>query len=223
MRPDELVLVLASSSPRRQELLARLGLEFITVTPAVDETRRVGESPIVHVQRVARDKASAAVAAAPHLPVLAADTSVVLGDEILGKPTDPGDAERMLRLLRSRAHTVLTATAVRWGERGASHLEAARVEFTSFSDELLRWYLGTGEYRDKAGAYAVQGRGALLVARVEGNVQAVVGLPLARLPALLAAVGLRLCAREARLTLCAAAELTAGTGSPPAAAINPRT
>lgn len=209
MRPDELPLVLASSSPRRQELLARLGLEFTIVTPAVDETRQAGEPPIVHVQRVAREKASAAAAAAPHLPVLAADTSVVLGDEILGKPTDLDDAERMLRLLRGRSHTVLTATAVQWGERRGGHLEAARVEFTSFSDELLRWYLGTGEYRDKAGAYAVQGRGALLVARVEGNVQAVVGLPLARLPALLAAVGLRLRAREDRLTLCAAAELPA--------------
>lgn len=201
---DELMLVLASSSPRRRELLARLGLEFTTVTPAVDETRQVGESPIVHVQRVARDKASSAVALGPHLPVLAADTSVVLGDEILGKPTDPEDAERMLRLLRGRAHTVLTATAVQWRERRASLLEAARVEFASFSDELLRWYLATGEWSDKAGAYAVQGKGALLVARVEGNVQAVVGLPLARLPDLLAAVGLRLQARENRLTLALA-------------------
>ncbi len=204
MHPDELSLVLASSSPRRHELLARFGIEFTSVTPAVDETRQAGESPIVHVQRVARDKASAAATTALQLPVLAADTSVVLGDEVLGKPTDLDDAERMLRLLRGRTHSVLTATAVQWGERRAGHLEVARVKFSSFSDELLGWYLATGECRDKAGAYAIQGRGALLVARVEGNVQAVVGLPLAHLPALFAAVGLRLAAHGDRLVIVAA-------------------
>lgn len=201
VRYEELPLVLASSSPRRRELLARLGLKVTYAIPAVNEARHPGEPPSVHVQRVAREKAAAAATGTPHLPVLAADTSVVLGDQVLGKPSDPEDAERMLRLLRGRTHTVLTATALRWGERRASHLEAATVEFAHFSDDILRWYLATGEYHDKAGAYAVQGKGALLVSRVEGNAQAVVGLPLARLPALFAAIGLRLAVRGQRLVL----------------------
>lgn len=202
----ELPLVLASSSPRRRELLARLGLPVTHVTPQVDETRRVGEPPTVHVQRVAIEKARTAAAAGHAQPVLAADTSVVLGDEVLGKPVDLADAERMLRRLRGRPHTVLTATAVRWGEREASRLDAATVAFVPFSDDILRWYLATGEHHDKAGAYALQGKGAILVARVEGNVQAVVGLPLARLPALFATVGLRLEARGDRLAVVRAGE-----------------
>lgn len=197
----ELSLVLASSSPRRRELLARLGLPITAVVPEVDETREFGESPVIYVQRVAGAKARAAAAAYPDRPVIAADTSVVVGDEVLGKPVDLADAARMLRRLRGRAHAVLTATAICWAAREASHLEAATVVFTSFSDDILQWYLATGEPHDKAGAYALQGKGAMLVARIEGNAQAVVGLPLARLPALFAAVGLRLRAPGNRLSL----------------------
>lgn len=192
MGEREVALVLSSSSPRRRELLARLGLPLSCVVPNVDESRHGGEPPAGHVQRVARSKAREAAKSFPGLPVLAADTSVVLGDEVFGKPADAGEAERMLRRLRGRPHTVLTATAVRWGDREAVHLEAATVVLASFSNEILGWYLATGEWEDKAGAYALQGKGALLVERVEGNVQAVVGLPLARLPALFAAVGLEL-------------------------------
>lgn len=169
--------------------------------PAVDETPLSDEPPVTHVQRVALAKARAVAATHPDEPILAADTSVVLGDEVLGKPADTADAARMLKRLRGRAHTVLTATAVAWAGRQAMHVDAVRVVFSPFADDVLRWYLATGEYHDTAGAYALQGRGALLVERVEGNVQAVVGLPLARLPALFAAVGLRLAAAGNGLAL----------------------
>ncbi len=197
----ELPLVLASSSPRRRELLARLGLPVRHAIPAVDETRTADEPPIVHVQRVASAKAKAIARAYPETPVIAADTSVVVGDEVLGKPADLADAANMLRRLRGRSHIVLTATTVCWNGHEAGHLDAVTVVFAPFSDDLLQWYLATGEYRDKAGAYALQGKGAVLVARIEGNVQAVVGLPLARLPGLFAAVGLRLSTRGDRLVL----------------------
>ncbi len=192
MTGPSLPLVLASSSPRRRELLARLGLAVSYAVPEVDESRRPGEPPAVHVQRIASAKARAAAALHPHAAVLAADTSVVLGDEVFGKPRHRADAARILFLLRGRAHTVLTATTLMWSGQEVSHLEAATVTFANFSDELLHWYVATGEGDDKAGAYAVQGKGAILVARVEGNVQGVVGLPLARLPGLFAALGLRL-------------------------------
>lgn len=197
-------LILASSSPRRQELLARLGLPMTCVVPVIDETPAPNEPPVAHVQRVALAKARAVATTHPDEPILAADTSVVLGDEVLGKPADLGDAAHMLTRLRGRAHTVLTATAVAWAGRQAMHLDAVRVVFSPFTDDVLQWYLATGEHRDKAGAYALQGRGALLVERVEGNVQAVVGLPLARLPALFTAVGLRLAAAGDRLALVGA-------------------
>lgn len=181
--------------------MARLGLDTILFAPEVDERPYPGEAAVSHVQRVALRKAQSAAVAHPHLPALAADTTVVLGDQIYGKPQDIDEARGMLQRLRGRPHTVLTATAVRWGQQEACHLEAARVFFNPFSDALLEWYLATGEAFDKAGAYAVQGKGALLVARVEGNVQAVVGLPLAPLPRLFAQVGLELVAAGDRLLL----------------------
>ncbi len=208
---SELSIVLASSSPRRRQLLDRLGLPVTHAIPKIDETRRAHEPPVVHVQRVAGAKARAVATADPNAAVIAADTSVVVGDEVLGKPADLDDAARMLRRLRGRPHTVLTATVVCWAGREASHLDAVTVVFTAFSEDLLRWYLATGEHRDKAGAYALQGKGAMLVERVKGNVQAVVGLPLARLPALFATVGLRLEARGDRLSLVR----TVTTVSPP--------
>ncbi len=194
-------MVLASSSPRRRELLARLGLSVSYVVPAVDESRQPGEPPVVHVQRIATAKARAAAALHPDAAILAADTSVVLGEEIFGKPRHRAEAAKILTLLRGRTHTVLTATAVIWAGREVSHLEAATVTFANFSDELLHWYVATGDGDDKAGAYAVQGKGAVLVARVDGNVQGVVGLPLARLPGLFAALGLRLHRRGEVLVL----------------------
>jgi septum formation protein len=199
MNRQALTLVLASASPRRHELLARLGLETEIVAPDIDETPLPAESPPIHAERVAREKARAVALRHPDLPVLSADTVVVLGDRILGKPADRREAAAMLADLAGTTHTVLTALALRWGEREAGHLEAARVTFVPYSKELFAWYVATGEGDDKAGAYAVQGKGAVLVERVEGNVQAVMGLPLASLPALFARVGLELAADGNRL------------------------
>jgi septum formation protein len=196
-----LTLILASASPRRRELLAALGLAIECVPADVDESRRNGESPPEHVLRVAREKAAAVAARRPDSPVLGADTIVVLGDEILGKPADRADAGRMLDLLSGRTHTVLTAICVALDGCEATHLESAAVTFVSVPPALREWYLATGEGDDKAGAYAVQGVGAVLVATVDGNVQAVIGLPLAPLPGLLARLGLLLSAEGAALTL----------------------
>ncbi len=196
-----LTLVLASGSPRRLELLTRLGLEPLVVTPSLSERPLPGEGPTDHALRIAREKATAAAPMYPELPVLAADTVVALGDRIFGKPADRAESAAMIAALAGGTHTVLTALALRFGDREASHLETARVTFVPYSPELFAWYVGTGEGDDKAGAYAVQGKGAILVERVEGNVQAVVGLPLAPLPALLARVGLELVAERGRLAV----------------------
>ena len=196
-----LTLVLASGSPRRQELLARLGLEVIVVAPGVDESPVVGEPPPIHALRLAAEKARAVGALHPHLPVLAADTVVVLGERIYGKPASRDEAARMLTELAGKTHLVLTALALCWRGREAAHLESARVTIVPYTRALFEWYVATGEGDDKAGAYAVQGKGAALVERVEGNVQAVMGLPLGPLPALFARVGLEIAANGDRLQL----------------------
>jgi septum formation protein len=194
-------LVLASGSPRRRELLARLGLAVEVAAQDVDERPVVGETPGAHAMRVARLKARAAIARYPESAVLAADTVVARGRRIFGKPRDRADAAAMLGDLAGTTHTVLTALVLLWNGQEAAHLEQARVTMTPFRRDLWRWYAGTGEGDDKAGAYAVQGQGALLVERVEGNVQAVVGLPLAVLPDLFGRVGLELAASGDRLAL----------------------
>ena len=185
-------LVLASSSPRRSALLGRLGIDLRVVAPEVDETPLPLEHPEAHARRVARAKAEATAASEPGLPVLAADTVVTVDGRILGKPTSRPAALEMLRELSGRTHAVLTAVCLLHRGRAAEHLERADVTFVPADEELLEWYAATGEGDDKAGAYAIQGAGALLVERVEGNVQAVVGLPLAPLPRMLESVGLAL-------------------------------
>ena len=201
MRDPEVALVLASASPRRRELLARLGIDFAVVSPDVDETPRPGEPPDRHVTRIAQAKALAGADRHPEAVVLAADTAVVLGSRIFGKPASDAEAATMLGELAGKTHEVLTAAVLRWRGREALHLEIAKVRLVPFAPDLYAWYVATGEPGDKAGAYAVQGRGALLVERVEGNVQAVVGLPLAPLPALFRQVGLHLAGRGGRLSL----------------------
>jgi septum formation protein len=201
MSRPALTLVLASASPRRSELIARLGLDMIVVPPRVAEARLPDEAPPAHALRLAAAKARAVAALHPDLPVLAADTVVVLGNRVFGKPGTRTEAAEMLADLAGKTHTVLTGLAVRWGEREASHLESARVTLMPYHEQLYRWYVATGEVDDKAGAYAVQGKGALLVERVEGNVQAVIGLPLAALPVLFARVGLQLVTTAGRLVL----------------------
>jgi nucleoside triphosphate pyrophosphatase len=187
-------LVLASASPRRRELLAGLGLRF-TVRPAdVDETPRDGEDPGAYVLRLAQEKA-AAVALPENTQelVLAADTTVVIDGEILGKPLDEEDARRMLRRLSGREHEVLTGLALcEAGGREASAMETSRVRMAALSEDEIAWYAATREPLDKAGAYAIQGLGSLFVEAVAGNYSNVVGLPIPAVYRLFAALGVDL-------------------------------
>jgi septum formation protein len=187
-------LILASASPRRRELLAGLGLRFTVRAADVDETPRAGEPPAGYVLRLAREKAAAVAKTGQEDGlILAADTSVVVDGEILGKPQDGADARRMLRLLSGREHEVLTGVAL-LADRGpetreASHVEASRVRMAALSEEEIAWYAATGEPRDKAGAYAVQGLGSLFVESLAGNYSNVVGLPIPAVYRLFAALG----------------------------------
>ena len=181
-------LVLASASPRRKELLGALGLSFTVRTADVDETPQDGEDPGGYVLRVARAKASGVAVAEPDALVLAADTSVVLGGDILGKPKDAAEARAMLRRLSGRAHRVLTAVAL-FGRAELSIVVETQVRFRPVSEEEIAWYVGTGEPLDKAGAYAVQGAGGAFVERIDGSPSNVVGLPLAETVALLFEAG----------------------------------
>jgi septum formation protein len=180
-------LVLASSSPRRRELLERLGRPFVVRVPDVDESVRAGEGPADYVERLARSKALA-VPAGPDDLVVAADTTVVVDGDILGKPVGADEAMAMLRRLSGRQHLVCTGVAVRLGDRVAAEVSRAVVRLASLDDADLAWYVSTGEPLDKAGAYALQGLGGRFVTAVDGDVQAVVGLPLAALVRLAAAV-----------------------------------
>jgi septum formation protein len=174
-------LVLASGSPRRRELLGQLGLSFAVVPPDVDETPRPGERPLDLVRRLARDKAAAVDGAV----VVAADTVVEVDGDVLGKPADPDDARRMLRRLSGRAHKVHTGVAVRAGDALAVDAVTTIVTFVPLQAAVVDWYVGTGEPLDKAGAYAIQGRGGVFVEHVRGSVSNVVGLPLTTVARLL--------------------------------------
>jgi septum formation protein len=186
-------LVLASGSPRRRELLAGLGLRFAVRPPEVDETPRSGEGPDAFVLRLAREKAGAdSGGRAPEREIiLAADTVVVVDGELLGKPRDAADAARMLLRIAGREHQVLTGVAVReaWDGRAAAGVERTQVRIAALSEPRIAWYVATGEPLDKAGAYAVQGLGALLVEAVFGNYTNVVGLPLPLVARLFAELG----------------------------------
>jgi septum formation protein len=170
-------IVLASSSPRRHELITHLGVEFRVVVPDVDETPLPDESPAAMVERLANLKARA-VQADPDELIVAADTTIELDGAILGKPDDPDHAHAMLTALRGRTHLVHTGVAVRLGSGHiASSVDSAQITMADADDGLIRWYVATGEPMGKAGSYAVQGIGGLLVARVDGNIQTVIGLP----------------------------------------------
>ena len=178
-------LVLASASPRRSQLLRDLGLAFVVVPSHAEEPAPSGEDgarPGAYVERLAHLKASACDEAGL---IIAADTVVVFEGEILNKPRDAGEAFEMLSRLRGRTHRVLTGVCLRLADEFWCEHEETRVTFGAASDEWLRAYIGTGEPLDKAGAYGAQGRGALLVERIEGDYFNVVGLPLFRLARML--------------------------------------
>ena len=172
-------LVLASSSPRRAEILRAVGWPFEASPAGVDETRRAGEAPEEFVRRLAREKAESVAATRLFGLVLGADTTVVVGGDILEKPRDEGDARRMLRLLGGRWHEVLTGVALVRAESGRSvvGVERTRVRFAEMSEEEIAWHVETGDVLDKAGAYAVQGRAALFIEAIDGDYWNVVGLP----------------------------------------------
>ena len=173
--------MLASASPRRRELLAQLGLTFRVMPPDIDETPLTGERPVDLVVRLAATKARTVDGE----PVIAADTIVEVDGELFGKPVDDADARRMLQRLSGRNHHVHTGVAVRTDERLETDVVTTTVRFAALRPGILDWYLATGEPLDKAGAYAIQGAGAVLVESVRGSVSNVVGLPLTTLVHLL--------------------------------------
>jgi septum formation protein len=184
-------LVLASSSPRRRELLTLIGIPH-SVRPAdIDETPLAGELPYPHAERLAREKAAVVAAREPNAIVVAADTIVVVDGEILGKPRDDAEAAAMLRRLSGRGHTVHTAVAVARDAAVVSDVETVGVTFRELSDDDIAAYVATGEPMDKAGAYGIQGFGATVVTRVDGDYFAVMGLALGLMVRLLARVGVR--------------------------------
>jgi septum formation protein len=182
-------VVLASSSPRRRELLGLIGIRPHVDPADIDEAWISGELPEPHADRLARAKAQVVAARRPDSVVIAADTIVVVDGEILGKPRDAEDAEAMLRRLSGRDHLVHTAIAVAYRNDTASGVETTRVWFRPLTEAVIAAYVATGEPRDKAGAYGIQGYGAVLVERIDGDYFTVMGLGLGRLVALLGAIG----------------------------------
>ena len=196
------MLVLASASPRRRELLAQAGFRFIVHPAQIDEQPHADEEPVAYVTRLAREKAEAvhrelcacggaaqAPGAGDALVVLGADTTVTLDGAILGKPADGAAAARMLRLLSGRRHRVVTGVALATASGTAAAAEATTVQFDVLPEAEIARYVATGEPMDKAGAYAIQGRAACWIPRIEGCYFNVVGLPLARLRTLLETAG----------------------------------
>ncbi len=182
-------IVLASASPRRRQLLELLGLSAEVVPSNIDETWRNGEAPAAHAERLAREKVSALHR--PEAAVVGADTIVVIDGVILGKPADAAEARATLRRLAGREHEVFTAVAVAHGGRTASGVVRTTVRFRALDDATIAEYVATGEPMDKAGAYGIQGYGAVLVERIEGDYFTVMGLGLVLLVDLLELVGLR--------------------------------
>ena len=172
-------IILASASPRRSALLQLLGLPFTALPTGEDETLPLGLPPAEAVQALALRKAQAAVRQHPQALVIGADTAVVADGEILGKPADRAGAARMLRMLSGRAHQVYTGVALLCPKGQQIFHQCTGVTFYPLSERTIEWYLDTGEPFDKAGAYGIQGKGALLVREIAGDYLNVVGLPLA--------------------------------------------
>ncbi|HJU72142.1 MAG TPA: nucleoside triphosphate pyrophosphatase [Gemmatimonadaceae bacterium] len=182
-------IVLASQSPRRRDLLHLIRLDHEVHPAHIDETQRAGEQPRAYAERLAREKAQAVARERRDGVVIGADTIVVVDGEVLGKPRDANDAATMLRRLSARTHIVDTAVAVVRGDRVASGVEEVEVVFRPLDDQQIERYIETGEPMDKAGAYGIQGYGATIVQRIDGDFFAVMGLPLGLLVACLRDVG----------------------------------
>ncbi|MEO7683098.1 MAG: Maf family protein [Gemmatimonadaceae bacterium] len=186
-----LKVVLASSSPRRHELLKLIGVDHEVIPAHADESHVPGEKPDAHAERLARTKSEAVATVRAESLVIGADTIVVVDQHILGKPRDLADAARMLRMLSNRSHVVMTAIAVTYGARTVSLVEKVTVSFRDLTEDEIARYIATGEPMDKAGAYGIQGYGATIVRRIEGDYFAVMGLSLVRLVELMAQLGVR--------------------------------
>ena len=170
-------------------MLALVGIDHDVRPADVDESLVVGELPEQYAERLAREKVEVVAATERDALIIGADTTVVIDNIVLGKPLDVGDAERMLRMLSGRSHTVITAVAACWEGRTVSGVELVDVTFRPLDDDEIRQYVATGEPMDKAGAYGIQGHGATIVRRIDGDYFAVMGLSLVRLVALLRELG----------------------------------
>lgn len=182
-------VILASQSPRRRELLTLVGIAHEVRPADIDETVLAGEAPVPHCERLARSKAQALAAAEPGALVIGSDTIVVVDGDILGKPRDRDDAIAMLTRLAGREHTVYTAVAIAHAGDIRSGVEAVQVQFRPLDHAQIEGYVDTREPMDKAGAYGIQGYGATIVERIEGDYFAVMGLPLGRMITLIRDLG----------------------------------
>jgi septum formation protein len=184
--------VLASSSPRRRELLKSIGLEFDVVPSHIPEQRADGETPEEYVARLSREKARAIGEKHPDRWIIAADTTVVLGDQVLEKPVDDADAKRMLSAISGDTHVVFTGVTLRRIQPvyTDTHVTATEVRMLPMTSHDIDWYVATGEPRDKAGAYAAQGLGGMFIDSIHGSFTNVVGLPLASLFQMLRKAGI---------------------------------
>jgi septum formation protein len=194
------MLHLASRSPRRSELLARLGLDFGVLDIDIPEQRQPGEAPDDYGRRVAREKAGAGllrVMAVPGAVVLGADTEVVLGDDVFGKPADDADAAAMLRRLSGRTHRVITAVSLVSASRELQATSISEVTFAPLTEDEIVAYVASGEPRGKAGAYAIQGRAQVFISHLSGSYSGVMGLPLHETATMLRAFGMPMWSRPA--------------------------
>lgn len=171
-------LILASGSPRRSEIMNSVGWEFTKVVPDIDESERDGELPADYVRRLAKEKGEVVHASHPGDIVLAADTTVVIDEQIIGKPADSADARRMLRMLSGNWHEVLTGVAVCSNGSSEIGIQTTRVKFAPMSDAEVDFLVAKGDPLDKAGGYAVQAQAALFIQGIEGDYWNVVGLPI---------------------------------------------
>ena len=189
-----MTLFLASTSPRRRELLAQAGIEFTVLDVAIDESQRPSELPTAYVERLAKEKAEAGfltVESDENAVVLAADTIVVLEDAILGKPQNKAQAHEMLRSLSGRSHVVMTAFAIKTHKQVRVQRVNTTVFFRPLTSKEIEWYWQTGEQSDKAGGYGIQSKGGIFVSSISGSYSAVVGLPLAEVVVAIRGLGIQ--------------------------------